>query len=85
MPPARPAAVAMDAMADAPAPSPRATHHRVRARGAGLQRAIAELLPETVWPRGAVHVLRTALDALPRNAGNLVCSRPCPDGGGGAA
>ena len=75
----------MDAMADAPAPSPRATHHRVRARGAGLQRAIAELLPETVWPRGAVHVLRTALDALPRNAGNLVCSRPCPDGGGGAA
>ena len=35
---------------------------------AGLTRALAELRPEAVWPRGAVHVLRTALDALPRNA-----------------
>ena len=33
---------------------------------AGLKRAVRELLPEAVWQRCYVHVLRNALDYLPR-------------------
>ena len=36
----------------------------VSADHAGLTRALAALRPEAVWARGAVPVLRTALDAL---------------------
>ena len=35
---------------------------------AGLKRAVAELLPEAVWQRCYVHVLRNALDDVPRKA-----------------
>ena len=35
---------------------------------AGLKRAVRELLPEAVWQRCYVHVLRNALDYLPRKA-----------------
>ena len=34
----------------------------------GLKRAIAEVLPESVWQRCYVHFLRNALDHLPRKA-----------------
>jgi putative transposase len=34
----------------------------------GLKRAIAEVIPETAWQRCYVHVLRNALDHLPRKA-----------------
>ena len=33
---------------------------------AGLKKAIAEVLPEAVWPRCYVHFLRNALDHMPR-------------------
>ena len=35
---------------------------------AGLKRAVAELLPEAMWRRCYMHVLRNALDDLPRTA-----------------
>ena len=34
----------------------------------GITQAVRALLPEAVWQRGDVHVLRTALDSLPRTA-----------------
>ena len=33
-----------------------------------MKRAVAELLPEAVWQRCYVHLLRNALDYLPRKA-----------------
>ena len=40
----------------------------VSADHAGIKRAVRALLPEAGWPRGYGHVLRKALDYLPRKA-----------------
>ena len=42
---------------------------------AGLRKAIAEILPEAAWQRCYVHVLRNALDYLPRKEERRCCQR----------